>query len=331
MNKKLFIALAAVIIGAFVLERTFFSLNKSSIGHTNPTIGIVVPLTHPALEKVVAGFCDELTNKLNVACTFLIRDAHGDQNVQQPAIIDEMKYKNVDLIVPIGTLCTQMTLQKAPKISTIALATSPETITKSSNATGVHDEIEAHHTCSFIQSILPKLSKIALIATQTEKTMPSIELFRHEALNRGITVQTIYVQTPSDVYLATHSIDADAQAIHILKDHLVVNSVATIIQFAQTKKIPLIASDEGSVSSGAACALGVQEETIGRVGAQLAAQVLAGKVPSDVPVQSINKLAIFINKKACLKQALQPSDLEHYAKKQSFDCIHLKQIMKDLS
>ena len=331
MNKKLFIALAVIILGAFLLERTFFSSNKSSATQTSPTIGIVVPLTHPALEKIVAGFCDELKNKLNVHCTFLIRDAHGDQNVQQPAIIDEMKYKNVDLIVPIGTLCTQMTLQKAPEIPTIALAASPETITKSSNATGVHDEIEAHHMCSFIQSILPGISKIALIATQTEKTMPEIELFRHEALNRGIAVQTIYVQTPSDVYLATHSIDADVQAIHILKDHLVVNSVATIIQFAQTKKIPVIASDEGSVSSGAACALGVQEETIGRIGAQLAAQVLTGQAPNNVPVQSINKLAIFINKKACLKQSLQLGDLENYAKKQSFDCIQLKQTMKDLS
>lgn len=322
MNKKLFFIVTSIAIAAFA-ALIFFNKQQIKTPTDIPVIGIIVPLTHPSLEKIVHGFKTELSNQLRGNCTFLVRDAHGDQHVQQPAIIDEMKYKQVDLIVPIGTLCTQMTLQKAPEIPAVALAASPDVINKGRLATGIHDEIAAKSICTFIKNIVPKINKYSIIATQSEKTLPEIEAIRHHSMNEGIAVQTIFVQTPSDIYLATHSVNADSQAIFILKDHMVVSSVATIAQLAKERNIPLIASDEGSVLSGAACALGVEEENIGKAGAILAVQILQGTAPRDIPVKPLTNLAVFINKHACAQQSLPIQTLEYYAKSANYKTIHL--------
>lgn len=320
MNKKVFFIIVVCIAFAFFTKLILVSKKQQNV-EGSPTIGIIIPLTHPSLQKIVRGFCDELKKRLDGNCSFLIRDAHGDQHVQQPAIIDEMKYKKVDLMVPIGTLCTQMTLQKAPEIPTIALAASPNIITKGHNATGIHDEIEAKDICEFIKQIIPNITKFSVIATQSEKTLPELESLRHHALNAGIALQTIFVQTPSDIYLATHSINHDSQAIFILKDHMVVSSIATLAQVGKERKIPVIASDEGSVSSGATCALGVEEENIGKAGAESAALILQGKQPQDIPVKALTNLAVFINKHACDQQQLSVKNLEHYAKKNNYQVI----------
>ncbi len=321
MNKKLVLIIFTSILLAIVLKFSMFSHQKNSSTKHAPTIGIIIPLTHPSLEKIVHGFQAELSKRLGGKCTFLVRDAHGDQHIQQPAIIDEMKYKNVDLIVPIGTLCTQMTLQKAPETAIVALAAAPNTIAKGSLATGIHDEIDEKTTCSFIQKVIPNISKYSIIATQSEKTLPEIEAIRHHSLNAGIAVQTIFVQTPSDIYLATHSVEADSQAIFVLKDHMVVSSIATIAQLGKERKIPVIASDEGSVANGASCALGVEEESIGKAGAEPAAQILSGTSPQDIPVRALSELVVFVNKRACKEQHMPTPTLESYAKDNKFKLI----------
>ena len=321
MNKKLFFTLFVCVALTLFTRYVLFPQKQTPTIHGVPTIGVIIPLTHPSLQKIVQGFCSELESRLNGKCEFLVRDAHGDQHVQQPAIIDEMKYKKVDLIVPIGTLCTQMTLQKAPEIPTVALAASPGVITKSSHATGIHDEIDACNTCQFIQHIVPNITKFSVIATQSEKTLPELEALRHHALNAGIAIQTIFVQTPSDIYLATHSVNTDSQAIFILKDHMVVSSIATLAQFGKNRKIPVIASDEGSVASGASCALGVEEESIGRAGAEYAALILQGTAPQDIPVKPLTNLAVFINQNACKQQHLPIHALEVFAQKNNYRVI----------
>ena len=322
------LVVCALIIGVVGVE-LFISHQKPKLQNPNPTIGIIIPLTHPAINKIVDGFCSELDLLLGKKCSYLIRDAQGDQNVQQPAILDEMKRKNVDIIVPIGTLCTQMTIQKAPTIPLVALAATKSSIHSEYNmATGVHDEIEAKYSFEFIEKMIPKLSKIAIIATQNEKTLPEVQAFRNEALNHGVSVQVIYVQSPSDMYLATHSIDDDAQAIHILKDHLVVSSIATINQIAHDRRIPVIASDEGSVEEGASCALGVEESTIGKSGAHLALKILTDTSPHEIPVKTLDELAIFINKNACALQQASIANITKHAQSKSFKLIEISKPLK---
>lgn len=323
MNKKIIASAAILIIIALGIE-FFFSSKKPKLNTENPVIGIIIPLTHPAINKIVDGFCKELNQLTGKKCSYLIKDAQGDQNVQQPAIIDEMKRKNVDIIVPIGTLCTQMAIQKAPEIPVVALAASQKCIQSSTNmATGVHDEIEAKDSFAMIENIIPKISKIALIATQNEKTFPEVQVFRAEALNKGVAVQTIFVQSSSEIYLAAHSIDADAQAIHVLKDHLIVNSIATINQIARDRKIPVIASDEGSVEEGAACALGVEETTIGKAGAHLALKILTGTPPQEIAVKRLEEHVIFINTLACTEQNIHLSNIKKYAHAQKLKIIEV--------
>ena len=299
--KKLFFAILLCAIPVFF----FFNRSKKGTEKNTPPIGIILPLTHPSLQKIVDGFCSKMTALAGNNYSFLIRDAHGDQAIQQPAIIDEMLYKKVCLMVPIGTLCTQMTVQKATTTPVIGLASSKKSIEGASLGYVIEDEIDMRTHCSFIKNCIPSISKVAIIATQNEKTVPEIEQFRNEALNSGIAVQIIFIQNSSEIYLATHSIDTDVQAIFILKDHAVVSGIATIAAFASERKIPLIASDEGSVEQGACCALGIKEKSIGEHGAVLAYKLLTKS--SDVLEKNtqLSDITVFVNKKNAQKQNLR--------------------------
>ena len=52
---------------------------------------------------------------------------------------------------------------------------------------------------------------------------------------------------------------------------------------AESRKIPLVSSDEGSVKGGAAFALGVSERKIGEAGGKLVAEILSGTPVADLP------------------------------------------------
>jgi putative ABC transport system substrate-binding protein len=302
--KKIIILTLLLICGLTIFLRKNIFNNAQSSTKTNNTIGIVIPLTHPALQKIVDGFCKKMNQLSGNAYSFMVRDAHGDQAVQQPAIIDDMIDRNATLLVSIGTLCTQMAVQKTNHIPIIGLASSRDSTSQSANAYSLTDEISATHHCSFIQSLIPAIDKIALIATQSEKTIPEIERFRTVAMNAGISIQIIYIQNTSELYLATHSIDADAQAIFILKDHAVVSGITTIIQYAEENQIPVIASDEGSVEQGASCALGVQESSIGEEGAQLAFELLSTGSLDKEKINDMTNLSVFVNTRHAKAQNL---------------------------
>ena len=80
----------------------------------------------------------------------------------------------------------------------------------------------------------------------------------------------------------------------------------------------MITSDEGTVNSGAATALGVEEKQIGLEGGELAAKVLKGQPISQLPIQSMSQLLVFINTKAAAAQGLNVEAITNYAKQQNF-------------
>lgn len=81
----------------------------------------------------------------------------------------------------------------------------------------------------------------------------------------------------SDLYTISNNINPKSKAIFILKDEMIVSGINTLVQQAEERRIPVIASDDGSVSKGAAFALGVSEYQTGVDAAKVALQILNGK------------------------------------------------------
>jgi len=295
-----------------------------SPSHKPVIIGILVPLEHTALKDIVEGFKAEVSQHYPKA-VFSVKNAQGDIKVQR-SIIEQFVGNKVDIIVPIGTTATQMTLSFVKNIPVISLAaeySEAERLKRQPrNVTGVHDEIGGKKKLDFLRQVYPNLKKLTIIYhSSNEKNFREIEDIISYGKTLNVAAQKLSIHTLPDLETAIQGIDKDSEALLILKDHLIVSGMPLLLPTAKERGIPVMSSDEGSVQDGATFALGVQERSIGEEGGKLAIQLLKGQAIEELPMQDINTLAVFYNPKALshLKDALPK--LKETAEKQGYALI----------
>jgi putative ABC transport system substrate-binding protein len=316
---KIFLLLACLALFAL----WFFY--PQSTQEENIKIGIVVPMQHVALEDITSGFKKEIANimgeqKINIQ----VQNALGDINLQKSAINKFLNDK-VNLLVTLGTGTTQMAINLASQEQPLLfLAANMPPGSPAEKARpglmGVVDEVAPLKQLKFIRAALPNLRRLTLIFSSNDKMPDDAAAFSEACMHEGMRVQQLMIQNLAELYTVASRIEPDSQAIIILKDNMVVSGIEALIQQAEKLKIPLITSDEGSNSKGGAFALGVIEADIGRQGAQIAAQHFAGKNIAK-PIEFLDKISVFINKKACEKQGVNILDLIKAAELQKYEVI----------
>ncbi len=300
--KKLFVSLT---IGLSVFA---FNAMGDSASPKTVTIGIVAPVQIPAIDQIIAGFEGELNhlyNSKNTRVVYVVQNAQGDMNIMR-SIFLQFKNQKVDIVVPIGTSANQMALSiiKDQPIVTLAAQFTEADRAKSpkKNVTNISDEVAVSKQLAFIHQAMPNLKQLTLIYSPDDRIYAQVQQAQAAAKQYGITIQKLQIQQLSDLYTMSKRIDTNSQAIFILKDEMVVSGVPTLVKAAESRHIPLIASDDGSVSSGAAFAVGVSERQIGSDGASLALQVLNGTPARNVPIKMMTNYNVFINTKAAAAQ-----------------------------
>lgn len=262
-------------------------------------IGVIVPLEHEAMTKIVAGIKESLADQ---DVEIQTHHAHADQNIML-ALIKQMKTQNIDLIMPIGTSASQMVTSHIKDKPIVCVAALPDKATNPL-VTGVHDEIPISSSLA----TLPKLRNIAVIYSSSEKIAPEIEALKEYANQNGISLHLVMIQSLVELPIAVRSSPKDVQAFLILKDHLICSGINILLQESVKRSIPVIASDEGSVINGATMAIGVKEKDIGIESGLIAKAILQGATPDTIPYKVMDSLLLFINKKSLLKQVILSED-----------------------
>jgi len=271
-------------------------------------VGIVLPIQHAALDDIVAGFKEELKAKMGDAeVEIQVQNALGDANLQRSMIAKFLNDK-VDLLVPVATGTTQMTVQMANKEQPVLflaanIRPNSDATTRRPDLMGIVDEIPLAVQFEFLKKAIPGLTKISLVYSASDKMLDDVKQFEALAGKNGISLQRLMIQNLSDLYTISRRIEGDSQGIFILKDNLVASGINTLVQQAGSLKIPLITSDEGTVRNGAAIAIGVIEADIGRQGARLAAKFLKQEETTQ-SIETLDTIKVFVNSKACLAQGV---------------------------
>jgi putative tryptophan/tyrosine transport system substrate-binding protein len=280
----------------------------------HPVIGIVVPMEHDAMDIIVGNFISTLSKNHEGDLVFKVQNAHNDTLLQR-SIVQQFVSQDIDLIVPIGTNTTNMTISLAQGRPVLGMAILEEENTAQQyqihNATGVHDELSAYQQLPFLTDLFPDLSKMTIVFSASEKVFKEVQVFEELAKNNGIAIQKLMINNLTDMNSVSKVIDSNSELIFIFKDHLVVSGTTSLAQTAYKMQIPLISSDEGSVVAGASCALGVRESAIGIQGAYMAEKILSGTPPKDIPIKHLEDLTIFINPQACSDQAMNTDRLKN--------------------
>ncbi len=311
---------------AALLSAASFSAIAASQAKAVPSIGIVVPLEHRAMTEVVNGFKTELAKKYHHPVTVVVKNAQGDQSLQR-SIVSQFKAQGVSMIEPIGTDSFEMTLAQVKDIPVMGIAAeftqAQRQQLRNKQVTAVIDELDPAVQLQFMQQAIPKLKKITVLYSADGKIFAEVKQLEQAAKKAGISVQKLMVSSSPELYTMSQHVADDSQAIFILKDHLIVNGIATIVQQAEKKHIAVISSDDGSVQGGAAFALGVRERQIGIKSADVTAAFLNGKPLKDIPITRLTHYNVFINPQQAKAQGVDIKQLQAVAKKEGYGVVNM--------
>lgn len=293
------------IIVALLVPALSLALTACEKASTDKKIGIIVPIENKALDEIVNGFTESLSKEYGKSIQFKVANAQGDLNLQN-AIIQQMKNEHYDLVVPIGTATTQMTVSSVhqqPIVSLAALYSDQDRAKQHPcNITVVHDEISPEQIVAFVHDVYPNIKHLSLVHSPSEKIYADVNVAIAAGEKYGIEIKPIMIPSLNELYSAANAIPSDTQGILVLKDVLVVSGISTLALSAEKNHLPLITADQGSVQDGAAFSLGVHERDIGVNGAELAKQVLSGKDACSIPLVDMKKLTVFVNKTSLAKE-----------------------------
>lgn len=300
MKKKLLVIALAFLMTGILLTPALAKDYK---------IGVTQIITHPAIDACRKGFYDQMAKEgfvegKNVEYDFL--NAEGDMSLVA-SIAKKFVSEKKDLIFSISTPSTQgcVAAAKGTDIPIIFGAmTDPvggkvvESWDKpGGTCTGASDWIEIDPQLKLINDVSPNVKKLGTIYNAGEaNSVVQIEELKKAAPKFGFKkIIEATAATTADVYAAANSLAGRVDAIWICTDSTVVSSFGSVVKVTEQNKIPLFGSDVSMAEMGAVATVGFSYYNLGVEAGKIAAQVLKGANPANIPVVKAPLTDLFVN------------------------------------
>ena len=327
MKKRVF----AVILGSVMavsLMACGTKENETKDGTKTYTVGISQFAEHASLDNCREGFIEGLKEagfEEGKNLTIKEENAAADQGTAKQ-ISDGFVSDDVDLICGIATPSAQAAYNSAmnTEIPVIYTAVTDPKAAKLANddgapvgeVTGTSDELPIKEQLEMIREMLPDAEKIGILYTTSEvNSVSAIEKYEELAGDYGFTIVKKGVTQTADISLATEEILSEVDCLTNLTDNTVVNSLATILDKANEKKIPVFGSEIEQVKIGCLAAEGIDYISLGKQTGKMAAQVLKGeKKASELNFETITTPGFYVNNKVAENLGITvPTDLSDNA------------------
>jgi putative tryptophan/tyrosine transport system substrate-binding protein len=271
------------------------------------TIGIFQFAPDPAIDNARKGFIKALEDSgfkdgSNIILEY--KNAQADFLTIQ-SILDSYISRKVDMIVPLTTPCLQATVGKVNSINVVFTAIYDPYIAGAANSpddhapniTGVGSFPPVEKTIEFILQIMPDLKTLGTIRNTSELCSEAALLKARElCLKKGIDLIETSITSTSEVLLSAQTLaDKNIDAFYIVGDNTVLTAFDSIVKVSQESQIPIIMNDPEYVERGALAAVGFDFYESGYAGGLIAARVLKGESPADIPIQSVVVPRLVIN------------------------------------
>ena len=311
------------------------SEDTASDGEKTYMIGISQFAEHGSLDNCREGFLEGLKEEgieegKNLKVD--VKNAAADQGTTKQ-ISDGFVSDKVDLICAIATPSAQAAYNSAmnsdiPVVYTavtdpIAAKLANEDGTPVGNVTGTSDELPIKAQLEMIREMLPDATKIGIMYTTSEvNSVSALEKYKDLAGDYGFTIVEKGVTQTADISLATDELLDEVDCISNLTDNTVVNSLATILDKANEKNIPVFGSEIEQVKIGCVAAEGLDYIALGKQTGKMAAQILKGeKKASEMNFETITEPGFYVNTAVAENLGITvPQDLADNAV-ESFDSI----------
>lgn len=297
-----------LLVAAIVL---LWSVRRQQPAAQLPKVGVLVPVQHEAMKQIVSGFRKQLQAAFGDNIQIDVKNAQGDVAIQR-ALLVQFAQGGYQAVAVVGTTASVIALQVfASSLSAATAAVTPlvaldVTADLKQDLGEVTGTLEAgvEGTLQYIHHAFPQVHMLSLVYTAEDKSYKQAKQFVRKARGLGLVVQELMVQQPADLYTVGGLVSGRSQMIVVLKDHMVASGIAPLVQRAAQQRIALLACDDGTVKSGAALAVGVAQEDIGRRAAELTTQILRGQKASRLAMRPLTEQVLFVNQAAAQQQAV---------------------------
>lgn len=282
------------------------------------TIGMVQITEDPILDlarnNVIAELCEQgFLEGQNIHIDYV--NAQGEMpNIA--LIIKKFISSKVNMIITIGTPCMTAAAQMVRDIPVVfTVSFSPEQIGIKEvppNLTGAYDTYEKDEFVRMIRACLPSLQRIGILYNPTEPNARyAAEKLREECVKQQIDLVELTVFSSNDILQAAQSLaQKHIQAFSIAADNTVYLAIDALIKVAEARRIPIFVADASQVERGACAGFGVDYSEWGRESGKIAAAIIRGKKPAEIPIKVLQNKIMCLNLKAAAAQGLVfPADI----------------------
>ena len=265
-------------------------------------VGITQIVEHPSLDAARKGVEKALKEKgKNIKIEY--QSAQGDFGTAQ-LIAKSYASSKKDVIVAISTPSAQAALNATKTIPIVytAVTDGASAGLKGNNITGTSDMSPLDKQAELIKTLLPKAKKVGFIYNPSEQnSILLLEKFKRIVKAKGLTVVEKGVSSVNDINLAIDSLLSQIDVLYIPTDNLVYSSASLVIQKANRKNVPVIASTKDIVEKGALATESIDYEKLGYQTGERVIDILNGKNPKDIPVETLKQTTLVINQKIAKK------------------------------
>jgi len=229
------------------------------------------------------------------------KDALEQENIEFKLIelnlgeLPSRELDKADLIFTMGTNPTQTIIDKIKNIPIVfTLVTDPQF--SAPNLTGVVMEIPFKDQLAVLTRINPRPKKIGIIY-DPRKTKKLVDMYIEESQGKGFEVLTRQVGNVDEVYGAIRDFRQSIDCLFIIPDPTVytVKSTEDILLYSLREGLPVVGISPTYVKAGALFSISCNYEHLGEKSGAIAARILRGEKPSDIPYASPDRYDLSIN------------------------------------
>jgi putative ABC transport system substrate-binding protein len=312
--------LAAVLLCAVLFMSACSRQETQGLYH----IGIVQIVEAALLDDARRGVIDALRDEgfadgKNIRVSF--KSAQGDlSNIS--IIIKALVASKVSMIITNSTPCMVAAAQIVRDIPVVfTVAFSPEQLQMKDppkNLTGVYDPMTMSDLIQLIKTCMPGIQRLGIPYNPSEQNaVLAAENIRAECRKSGIELVEMNVFSSNEVQqnvsvLARKNI----QAMVVSADNTLATGIAAVVKICNERRIPLFVTEPGEVERGACAGTGADFYEWGRESGKMAAQIIRGKKPQDIPIQKLSSNKLYLNLSAAKVQGVKfPEELVRKASK----------------
>jgi len=222
-----------------------------------------------------------------------------------PSILESLDNEGLDIIMPMSTPCVTAaikTVKRTPIVFTYCYDPIAAGVGKSfqdhlPNVTGVGSFPPVAETLEFIEKVIPGLKAVGVIYNSSEaNSRKVIGVLRPLFQKKGLRLQETTVTSTNEVYEAAEVlVSREIQAIWIAGDNTAMQAMDAVAKIADEHRIAMIANDPIATNRGELFAVGIGWHEVGRRAAEVAARVLLGEKPGNIPIENLSPSNVVLN------------------------------------